>query len=150
MSNTDPVSNLTEDIKKAMKAGQKERLDSLRYLHSKLKNAQIDKGKDSVLTQQEMESVVQKLVKNSEEAIEQFAQGNRQDLVDSETAKVEIWKEYLPKQLTDEEIAQIVAEVKTANPDLQIGPLIGMVMKKVQGQADGGRVSKAVQANLKS
>lgn len=139
-----PTQKLSEEIKNAMRARDQVRLDTLRYLSAQIKNAEIDKGLNATLTEDEFNKVVQKQVKNSEEAIEQYRQGNRQDLVDSEQVKIEIMKEFLPQPLSEEELKQIINELKAENPNLAIGPLTGLVMKAVAGRADGRQVSALI------
>lgn len=139
-----PTQKLSEEIKNAMRARDQVRLDTLRYLSAQIKNAEIDKGLNATLTEDEFIKVVQKQVKNSEEAIEQYRQGNRQDLVDSEQVKIEIMKEFLPQPLSEEELKQIINELKAENPNLAIGPLTGLVMKAVAGRADGRQVSTLI------
>ncbi len=139
-----PTQKLSEEIKNAMRARDQVRLDTLRYLSAQIKNAEIDKGLNATLTEDEFIKVVQKQVKNSEEAIEQYRQGNRQDLVDSEQVKIEIMKEFLPQPLSEEELKQIINELKAENPNLAIGPLTGLVMKAVAGRADGRQVSALI------
>jgi uncharacterized protein YqeY len=139
-----PTQKLSEEIKNAMRARDQVRLDTLRYLSAQIKNAEIDKGLNATLTEDEFIKVVQKQVKNSAEAIEQYRQGNRQDLIDSEHVKVEIMKEFLPKALSEEELKQIINELKAENPNLAIGPLTGLVMKAVAGRADGRQVSTLI------
>lgn len=135
---------LSEEIKNAMRARDQVRLDTLRYLSAQIKNAEIDKGLNATLTEDEFIKVVQKQVKNSEEAIEQYRQGNRQDLVDSEQVKVEIMKEFLPQPMSEQELSDLVNKIKAANPELGTGPLTGLVMKEVAGRADGRQVSTLI------
>lgn len=142
-----PLQDLLQDIKTAMKAGDKSRLESLRYLHSKLKNAQIDKGKDSVLSAAEAQKVIAKLVKQSQEAIEQYRQGGREDLVADENRNVEIWQEYLPEQVSSEEILAVIEKLRASNPGIEPGPLTGLVIKELKGQADGGIIAKLIRQN---
>jgi len=139
-----PTQKLSEEIKNAMRARDQVRLDTLRYLSAQIKNAEIDKGLNATLTEDEFIKVVQKQVKNSAEAIEQYRQGNRQDLIDSEHVKVEIMKEFLPKALSEDELKAIISQLKVENPDLAIGPLTGLVMKAVAGRADGRQVSTLI------
>lgn len=139
-----PTQKLSEEIKNAMRARDQVRLDTLRYLSAQIKNAEIDKGLNATLTEDEFIKVVQKQVKNSAEAIEQYRQGNRQDLVDSEQVKIEIMKEFLPKALSEDELKAIISQLKVENPDLAIGPLTGLVMKAVAGRADGRQVSTLI------
>ena len=137
----DAIQLLMNDVKTAMKAGEKQKLDSLRYLMAQLKNLQIDKGRDAQVDEADLQGIVKKMLKNSEEAVAQYAAGGRIDLVEEEKAKMVVWATYLPQQLSDEELLVIIKEVQAANPGLGAGPLTGMVMKQVSGRADGSRVS---------
>ena len=78
----------------------------------------------------------------------EFEKGGRQDLVDEEKAKIVLMEEYLPKQMSDEELAQIVKEVVSSATDKNFGMIMKSVMAKVQGKADGGRVSAMVKQSL--
>ncbi len=138
---------LTQDMKAAMKAGDKERLGVIRFLLSAIKNAEIDKGAE--LADEEAQKIVAKQIKQINDAIEQFKAGGRDDLVQAEAAKVEILKEYLPKQLSDQELEAVVDQVlaemgEVKNP----GQVIGLVMKQVAGRADGARVARLVKQRV--
>lgn len=137
-----PLQMINDQIKSALKAGDKTRLDSLRYLMSQLQNAQINKGRNNELTQVEFQQIVKKIIKNSEEAIEQYRQGNRSDLVESESAKLDVLKELIPQPLSDEEIKSLIEQVRLQQPEIQVGPLIGQVIKQSGGRADGQTVTR--------
>lgn len=137
-----PLQMINDQIKSALKAGDKTRLDSLRYLMSQLQNAQINKGCNNELTQVEFQQIVKKIIKNSEEAIEQYRQGNRSDLVESESAKLDVLKELIPQPLSDEEIKSLIEQVRLQQPEIQVGPLIGQVIKQSGGRADGQTVAR--------
>jgi uncharacterized protein YqeY len=137
-----PLQMINDQIKSALKAGDKTKLDSLRYLMSQLQNAQINKGRNNELTQVEFQQIVKKIIKNSEEAIEQYRQGNRSDLVESESAKLDVLKELIPQPLSDEEIKSLIEQVRSQQPEIQVGPLIGQVIKLSGGRADGQTVAR--------
>lgn len=137
-----PLQMINDQIKSALKAGDKTKLDSLRYLMSQLQNAQINKGRNNELTQVEFQQIVKKIIKNSEEAIEQYRQGNRSDLVESESAKLDVLKELIPQPLSDEEIKSLIEQVRSQQPEIQVGPLIGQVIKQSGGRADGQTVAR--------
>lgn len=136
---------LTEDMKNAMRARDGVRLNAIRFLLSELKNYEIDHGEQ---TDDGTQKVIAKQVKQMKEAIEEYRRGNREDLVADESEKVKILEEYLPAQMTDDELRAVVAEVVAANPGAQPGPLTGQVMQRVKGQADGSRVSAMIAAVL--
>lgn len=143
-----PSQKITEAIKNAMRAGDKVRLESLRYLLGQMQNAQIDKGLNAVLTEDEFLKIVRKIIKNSEEAMEQYKQGNRQDLVDDEMAKTNILRELLPQALPREELKALVEKIHQENPALAMGPLIGLVLKTAGGRADGRQVNEVIREVL--
>lgn len=140
----DVLATLTEDMKIAMRARDAMALETVRYLLAQVKNAQIDKPGHEPLTELEFTAIVKKVIKNTQEAMDQYAAGNRQDLVDAEKPKLEFMQKYLPKQLSEDELRTIVAEAIAANPDLGVGPLTGIIMKQTAGKADGGIVSKLI------
>jgi len=139
------ISKIDSDNKEALKAGQKEKLTTLRGLKSDLKYAQIDKGKE--LTEEEVLAVLASAAKKRRDSIEQFQAGNRQDLVDSETFGLRIIEAYLPKQLTEDELRQIVSDAiqeTGAQSPQQIGLVMKAVMPKIKGKADGKLVNRLV------
>ncbi|MBD3333000.1 GatB/YqeY domain-containing protein [candidate division GN15 bacterium] len=139
------ITQIDSDIKEALKSGQKEKLTVLRGLKSDLKYAQIDKGKE--LTEEDVIGVLSSAAKKRRDSIEQFQAGGRQDLVDSETFGLNIIEQYLPKQLSEDELRQIikdaVAESGAESPQ-QIGLVMKVVMPKVKGKADGKVVNRIV------
>lgn len=139
---------LMSDMKTAMKAGEKQTLEAIRYLLAQVKNAQIDKPNREDLTEEEFTKLVRKLVKNAEEAIQQYRDGGREDLVTEETAKLAVWKQYLPQPMSDDQVRDIAQEVIKSMPDAQMGPVIGQVVSRTGGRADGGQVSKIVRELL--
>lgn len=144
----DPLSLLQTDMKNAMKAGEKQRLDAVRYLIAQVKNFQIDKGLNAEITQDDLHQVVKKLVKNTEEAVAQYRSAGRDDLASDDEARMQVWKTYLPQQLSDEELQAIVDRVVENNPGMGIGPLTGMILREAAGKTDGGRVSGMLRQKL--
>lgn len=132
---------LVEEMKQAMKSGDKVRLEVIRYLRSIIQNYEIDHGEQE---DEGVQRLVAQQVKQSKEAIAEFKKGERQDLVDAEEAKLAVLMEYLPAQQSDEELEQVVRKVIADIGADQPGPIIGQVMAKVKGQADGGRVAQLV------
>lgn len=134
---------LIEDMKQAMKSGDRTRLDAIRFLRSEIKNYEIDHGEQDdsgVLT------IVARQIKQINESIEGYEKGGRTDLVAEERAKQAVLEGYMPEQLSDDQLKTIVNEVLAQNPGAQMGPVIGQVMSRVKGKADGGRVSALVRA----
>ncbi len=143
------LEKIRQDMKEAMKKGEKERLSVLRMVLSNIKNKQIEKK--GSLDEQEIVRIIQGLVRQSKDAIEQFKKGNRPDLVAKETAFVNICQAYLPEQLTEEDleilIREAIAEVGALSPK-DMGKVMKTVMPKVAGRADGKRVNQKVRAIL--
>jgi len=94
------------DVKNALKAGDKDKVSTLRMLNAALKNKQIDKRRQ--LTEEEVIETVRSLIKQRKDSIEQFGKGGRQDLVDKETAEVAVLEAYLPLQMAREELETLV------------------------------------------
>lgn len=136
---------LIEEMKSAMRAREALRLGVIRFLLSEIKNYEIDHGEQDDAG---VISIVARQIKQIKESISEYEKGGRSDLVEEERQKLAVLETYLPKQLSDEEIESIVQEVIAANPGLAMGPLVGQVMSRVKGQADGGRVSAVVKKLL--
>jgi hypothetical protein len=144
---------ITDTVKKqitdAMKARDSVRLSTLKMLSSELHNEQISKQKD--LTDDDEMSVVKKEVKKRRDAIEAYDKAGNTDKSDLEKQELAILEEYLPEQMSDEELQKIVDEVvsQTGASSMQdMGKVMGMVVGKVEGKADGGRISAIVKAKL--
>ncbi len=140
-------SQLTEDMKTAMKAHDSVRLNTIRFMISEIRNFEIDNGEQDDASVQKL---MAKQVKQMKDAMTEFAQGGRQDLVDEEMVKVKILEAYLPQQMSDEDLQAIVDRVVSSATDKNMGMLMGQVMKEVAGQADGGRVSAMVKKALQT
>ncbi len=142
-------SNLINLMKDAMRAHDQVRLDTIRFLMAQAKNLEIDLKRE--LNDDEFVALVKKEVKNRAEAIEQFKAGGREDLVSEETAKLEVVKEFLPAQMSDEDLEAIVRKVvSTLSDTSNFGLVMKAVMAEVKDQADGKRVGAAVKNVLSS
>ena len=144
------LDTLQQNLIGSMKAGDKEKTETLRFLIAAVKKFQIDTyppGSSEKLTDNDVLKIIQRQVKTHEESIIAFEKGNRPDLVAKEKKQLEILKEYAPKELTDAEIKSLVSEVMTSGVN-QFGPVMGMVMKKVAGRASGNRVQEIVKNTL--
>jgi uncharacterized protein YqeY len=139
----------TEEMKQSMKSGDKLRLSTVRLLLSEIKNAEIRKKGD--LTDEETLGIVAKEVRRRKEAIEGFEKGGRQDLVDKETLELGILQGYLPDQLSEEELRRIIKEtieeVGAASP-ADLGKVMGSLMPRVKGKADGKLVNQLTREML--
>lgn len=138
---------LISEMKTAMKAGEKTKLSVIRYLRSQIKNYEIDHGEQD---EAGLQQIVAKEVKQIKESINEYRQAGREDLVEAEEAKLEILQTYLPEQLSDEKLKEIVQEVIDHTDLNEPGPVIGQVMSKVKNQADGGRVAQLVRELMPS
>lgn len=144
---------ILEDLKTAMKAKDKDRLQVLRSLKAKLQEKEIAERKDgeATLSEEQAISVLMKAAKQRKESITQFEEGDRQDLADKEKVELAIIEDYLPKMLTEEEVREIVAKKISdlgASGPQDMGKVMGPIMGVLKGKADGGLVSKVVKEEL--
>ena len=138
--------DLTNDMRLALKSRDQVKLDTIRFILSQIKNLAIDKGRE--LTDQEILQAIAKQVKQQKEVIIQYEQAGRTDLVQEEAAQVAILETYLPPQMSDQELRQVIAQRISQTPKAHIGQLIGMVNKQVAGRAEGFRVATQVKKQL--
>ena len=133
---------LEQDFILALKE-KKPSLDVLRMIKAAVKNAEITK-KDK-LTDQEIMIVLQKEKKQRQDSVEEFTKGQRNDLVDKEKFEIEVIEKYLPKAMSNDEIKQIILEEinnTSASNSGDMGKVMGQVMPKLKGRADGEKVSQ--------
>ncbi len=140
-----------EDIKAAMKARDKVRLDTLRNIKKVFLEAKTAPGANDTLTDADALKIISKLAKQGKETAATYTQAGRQDLADAELAQVQVIEGYLPKQLSQEEIEAevkaIIAEVgATSMKDM--GKVMGTASKKLAGKADGRLISDIVKKLL--
>ncbi|RUM58836.1 MAG: GatB/YqeY domain-containing protein [Persephonella sp.] len=143
------LNKLQTEMKSALKSKDTDRLSVVRMLISEIKKEQIDKKRE--LSDSEVLAVIQRYAKQRRDAIEQYKKANRQDLVEKEQKELNIVLEFLPKQLTEEEIIKIVNETIEevgATSIKDMGKVMKSVMEKVKGRADGSLVSKIVKEKL--
>ncbi len=147
------ITQISDELKAAMKAGEVVKRDTLRFLQSALKNAAIEARKPvTEFTDSEVQDVVKRLVKQRKDSIEQYHAAGREDLVEKEAAELELIEVYLPEQLSREAVEEIVSRVLALMPDAtakDMGRVMGAVMKETAGQADGTLVRDLVVAKLK-
>lgn len=140
---------LNQDIKTALLAGDKHKAEVLKSLKSAVLYEEVaQKVRDTGLSDEQMLIVFGRESKKRGESAEVYKNAGHQDRADVELTEKAIIDAYLPQQLSDEELAKIVDEIIVANPDAQMGPIIGMVRAKVGQRADGGRIAAAVKAKL--
>lgn len=144
------LNKLQEELKQAQLDKDEVKVSTLRLLLSEVHNSKIQKGTED-LTDSDIQSIIQKEVKKRSESILAFRNGNREEMAQKEEAEAEVLKTYLPEQLSDEELKNLVAEAISqtgATGMSDMGKVIGVVMAGVAGKADGGRVSSLVKEQL--
>ncbi len=140
---------IMEDLKKSMKEKNAERVNVLRLLRGNIRKVEIDTRKD--LKNDEVLKIISKAAKQRRDSIKAYTDGNRQDLSEIEEKELEIILEYLPVELSDEKLTDIIKEViieTGASGMKDIGRVMGPIMKKVNGQADGSRIQSIVRSLL--
>lgn len=143
------MEQLTADMKEAMKAHDKDRLAVIRMARGAVRQKEID-GKKK-LDDNEIIAVLSKEVKMRRDSIDEFKKGNRQDLVDKTQAEIDVLMGYLPKQMSEEEVKKLVEEAVAqtgATTMKDMGKVMGALMPKVKGRADGKMVNNLVRAHL--
>ncbi len=146
------ITQIGDELKAAMKAGETMKRDTLRFLQSALKNAAIEARKPvTAFVDSEVQDVVKRLVKQRKDSIEQYRAAGREDLAEKEAAELALIEGYLPEQLSREAVAEIVDRVVATMPEVtskDIGRVMGAVMKETGGAADGSMVREIVLAKL--
>lgn len=148
--------SIVADMKAAMRGKETVRLETIRLLRAAIQRKEVDDQTE--LDDQGVLQIVQKMVKQSTDAIEQFAKGGRQDLVDKENANISILRQYLPEPLSDEAVTKIISQALQQCQAMQpsgvfnsmkdMGKVMGLVKPKIQGRADMGAVSKKIKSLL--
>ena len=145
------LDQLQEELKIAMKAGEKAKMMGLRNIIGKIKAAQIDKRE--TLTNEESLKLLKTAAKQLKESIDQYQKGGRDDLAEKEAFELTLLEKYLPEQLSEEQIRQTVKNIvkNTGAESMQdMGKVMGTVMKELAGSVDGKLVQKIVQEELSS
>jgi uncharacterized protein YqeY len=140
---------ITEDMKAAMRASDKERLSTIRMVQAAIKQREVDER--ITLDDAQVIAVLEKMVKQRKESIAQFEQGGRTDLADKEKSEIALLQTYLPSQLSDAEVEAIVREAITATGAASVkdmGKVMAVVKAKAAGRADMGAVSARIKAAL--
>lgn len=140
---------LTEDMKSAMKSKEKERLSVIRMTRAAIKNVEIDKRKD--LDDQEVLQVLSKEVKQRRDSIQEYEKAGKEDTVKQLEREIAILQEYLPEQLSQEELEEITDEIIAevgASTMADMGKVMGAIMPKIRGRADGSQINKIVKERL--
>jgi len=140
---------LIEEMKGAMKSGDKLRLSTIRMIRSALKNKEIEVRKK--LEDEEVVKVIQAMVRKGEESVEQFQTGGRTDLVEKERKEIEILKSFLPQALSRDQMLEIIdqsIQETQASSLKDIGKVMKSVMPKIGGKADGKLINQLVKERL--
>lgn len=137
---------VNDDMKQAMRDRDAETLGTIRLLLSEIKNFEIDNGEQDDAG---VEKIVIKMIKQWKDARNDYENAGRDDLVSEADIKLKVLDKYLPEQMSDEELEQIVKETVEQSDQDKPGPIIGMVKQKVGNKADGGRVAMMVNKSLK-
>lgn len=150
---SDLAVRVQSDLVAAMKNKDELTLSVLRMLKSSIQLMQVEKGKDKELTDEDVLVLVRRLIKQRVEAAEMYKSGGADDRAERELAEAKVLEAYQPVQMSDEEIAQLVAKIAGeagAKGPKDMGKVMGKVMAAVKGRADGSRVKAAVQQHLAS
>lgn len=140
---------ITDDMKAAMRSGEKERLGVIRMITSAIKQREVDER--ITLDDSQVLSVLEKMIKQRKESLVQFQAGNRQDLVDKEAAEITLLQGYLPAQLSDAEIDTLIKGAIAASGAASIkdmGKVMAIIKTQAQGRADLGSVGAKIKVIL--
>lgn len=146
---------ITTDIKNAMKAKDKVRLETVRSIKKLILEKEVSvrpEGQSELTEAQELEVLTQ-LAKQRRDSIDQYRQAGREDLAESEAQELAVIEEYLPQQLTDEEVGAVIDEIiaeTQAQSAKDMGKVMGPAMQRLKGKADGKKVQEIVKAKLNS
>jgi len=143
------VDTIRKDMFQASKDGDKDRENILKMAIASVKNAEIEKGEE--LKKEEIQKILRKEVKKIKDSIEQFKEMGRDDLVAKEVVQLEVLQEYLPQPLSEKEVREVVEakiEELGAESMRDMGKVMGVVMKELEGKTDGNTVKDIVQEIL--
>ena len=142
---------ISEDIKKAMIAKEKVRLEALRGVKKEFLEAKTAKGSNGDLTDEAAVKILQKMVKQRKDSAQIYIDQNRPELAENELAEVAVIEAYLPKQMSDEELTAAVKEIISevgATSAKDMGKVMGVASKKLAGKAEGRAISEKVKTLL--
>jgi len=141
--------HITDDMKAAMRSGEKERLGIIRMITAAIKQREVDER--ITLDDSQVMSVLEKMIKQRKESVVQFQAGNRQDLADKESAEITLLQSYLPAQLSDAELDALIGEAIASSGGASIkdmGKVMAIIKTKAQGRADMAAVGAKIKARL--
>lgn len=139
---------LNNDLKFAMKNKDTLRLNTIRFVKKYIQELETSVGHNGEATDAEVLKIISKLVKQGKDAAEQYKSAGRMDLYDEEMAQVAILEEYLPKQLSEEEISIEIDKVMTETGSTNMGVLMKELNVRLSGRADGKTISKILKTKL--
>lgn len=142
---------IVAEMKSAMKAGEKERLGTIRLILSAVKQIEVDTRTE--LTDQDLIGILDKMAKQRRESIDLFEQAGRNDLADKEKSELAIIADYLPQALSDDEVSQLIEQAvsqTSASSMKDMGAVMAILKPQMQGRADMSQVSKLIKAKLSS
>ena len=145
------INEISESIKTSMKAKNVQALESLRAIKSALLLAQTQKGASSDIAKEDEIKILQKLVKQRKESADIYISQNRKDLAEIEINQAKIIEEFLPEQISSQEIEKIISDIikeVDAKGMKDMGKVMGMASSKLSGKADGKTISNIVRAKL--
>jgi uncharacterized protein len=140
---------ITDDMKAAMRSGEKERLGAIRMITAAIKQREVDERIS--LDDAQVLSVLEKMIKQRKESVEQFKAGNRQDLADKEAAEITLLQRYMPSQLSAAELDALINDAVASTGAASIkdmGKVMAIIKTKAQGRADMGAVGAKIKAKL--
>ena len=145
----DTKEKLQSDLKEALRSGNNVRKTTIRMVLSSIKLAEVEKG--STLDEPVLISIIQKEIKIRQEAIRDAQRANRQDLIDSNKAEINVLESFLPKQLSEDELREmtieVISEVQATTP-AEMGKVMRSLLPRVQGRAPNDQVSRLVRELL--
>ncbi|MEQ2526236.1 GatB/YqeY domain-containing protein [Robertmurraya yapensis] len=143
------LERLNQDMKQAMKNKEKDKLSVIRMVKASLQNEALKLGQE--LSEDEELTVLSREVKQRKDSLHEFEKAGREDLVEKIRTELQYVEEYMPQQLTEEEVSKIVQESIAevgASSKAEMGKVMAAIMPKVKGKADGSLVNKLVQQHL--
>lgn len=140
---------ITDDMKQAMKAGDKLKLGTIRMFRATIKDKEIELGR--ALNDEDIIAVAAKMIKQRKDAASQYHDAGRKDLAAKELEEIKVFADYMPEQLSEEEVAEAVAQAISqsgAASMKDMGKVMGVIRSQLQGKADMGLVSALVKQQL--
>ncbi|GEN57420.1 hypothetical protein GCM10012290_11560 [Halolactibacillus alkaliphilus] len=144
------LETLNQDMKNAMRNKEKQKLSTIRMVKASLQNEAIKLGKDALSEEEEL-TVLARELKQRKDSLREFKEAGRDDLVENLNVEIEFLQDYMPEQLSDEELEAIVIETieqLQVTSKQEMGKVMGALMPKVKGKADGTQVNQFVQKHL--